>query len=170
MLCGVRFVGVVYACMRRPGTGCAWTVIRRSRGLSKITGESDGSIAYRALGIVCASVCWTMPSCPWIAGQCRPPLSCTSFLSNVLGRVCALRKGTRGAVCSLLNGDCFPTGRLTLGTTCILAAGCYVVDDTQPWEEGRTRGDSVLATVVVCIVRTLRHEGERKKKDSLGRK
>jgi len=165
VLCGVRLVGVVYACMRRPGPGARGRLYDAVEACQKLREERR---QHCVSGIVCASVCWTMPNCPWIAGQCRPPLSCTSFLSNVLGRVCALRKGTRGAVCSLLNGDCFPAGRLTLGTTCILAAGCYVVDDTQPWKEGRTRGDSVLATVVVCIVRTLRHEGE--KKDSLGRK
>jgi len=59
---------------------------------------------------------------------------------------------------SLLEWDCLRQ-RLTLGATCILAAGCYV-DDARPREERRTRGDSVLVRIVVRIVRTLRGEIE----------
>jgi hypothetical protein len=48
---------------------------------------------------------------------------------------------------------------MRLGTTCILAAGCYVVDDgAQPWEKRGTGGYSVLVRVVIRIVRTLRRD------------
>lgn len=61
--------------------------------------------------------------------------------------------------------DCFQ--RLTLGTTCILAAGCYV-DDTQPREERGTKADSVLVRVVIRIVRTLREKCSGRKTEDAG--
>lgn len=55
------------------------------------------------------------------------------------------------------------TGRsimtLTLGTACILAADGYVAGK-QPREERGARRDSVVVRVVVCIVRSLRKEGQ----------
>jgi hypothetical protein len=85
------------------------------------------------------------------------------LLSNLLGRVCVVRRGSKGMLLLLLlfslkNGIVFRR-RLTLGTTCILAAGCYVVDDgAQPWEERGAGGYSVFVKVVICIVRTLRRD------------
>lgn len=66
--------------------------------------------------------------------------------------LCSARRGGG----SILEWHCFRQ-RLTLGTTCILAAGCYIDgDDTRPREGRRTRGDSGFVKVVVCIVRALR--------------